>query len=100
MGYVVDLILILQAMFQVSLQDQYEGSVTVDHVDGILYVFHGSEKKRIIHHEIRTFVRHSFAKDDVAEKIQWLLEENQVREVHPRDHWLLTAVDDAERYST
>ncbi len=83
MGYVVDLTLILQAMFQVSLQDQYEGRVTVDHVDEILYEFHSSEKKRIIHHAIRTFAQHPRAKYDVVEKIQLLLKENQVREVHP-----------------
>ena len=83
MGYVVDLTLILQAMFQVSLHDQEAGSVTVDHVDEILYAFHSSEKKRIIHQEIRTFAQRSFAKDNVVEKIQSLLEGNQVREVHP-----------------
>ncbi|KAF8351828.1 kinase-like domain-containing protein [Amanita rubescens] len=78
MGYVVDLTLILQAMFQVSLQDQYEGTVTVDHVDEILYEFHSSEKKKNIHHAIRTFAQHSRAKDDVVEKIQLLLKENQM----------------------
>ncbi|KAF8335282.1 hypothetical protein F5887DRAFT_614491 [Amanita rubescens] len=78
MGYVVDLTLILQAMFQVSLQDQYEGTVTVDHVDEILYEFHSSEKKKIIHNAIRTFAQHSRAKDDVVEKIQLLLKENQM----------------------
>ena len=83
MGYVVDLTLILQAMFKVSLQDQYEGRVTVDHVDEILYEFHCSEKKRIIHQEIRAFAQGSFAKDKVVEKIQSLLEANQVREIHP-----------------
>ena len=92
MGYVVDLTLILQAMFQVSLQDQYEGRVTVDHVDKILYEFHSSEKKRNIHHAIRTFAQHSFAKDNVGEKIQLLLKENQVGEVHPGDDWLLTDI--------
>ncbi|KAF8326455.1 hypothetical protein F5887DRAFT_1014642 [Amanita rubescens] len=81
MGYVVDLTLILQAM-----------TVTVDHVDEILYEFHSSEKKKIIHNAIRTFAQHSRAKDDVVEKIQLLLKENQVREVHPGGNWLLTAV--------
>ena len=101
MGYVVDLTLILSAMFQVSLQDYYEGTVTVHHVDEILYEFHSSEKKKNIHHAIRTFAQHSRAKDDVVEKIQLLLEENKVREVHPGGKWLLTAVsysaaDDAD----
>ncbi|KAF8326439.1 hypothetical protein F5887DRAFT_225940 [Amanita rubescens] len=79
MGYVVDLTLILQAMFQVSLQDQYEGTVTVHHVDEILYEFHSSEKKKNIHHAIRTFAQHSRAEDDVVEKIQLLLKENHER---------------------
>ena len=92
MGYVVDLTLILQAMFQVSLQDQEAGTVTVDHVDEILYAFHSSEKKRIIHQEIRAFAQASYAKDKLVEKIQSLLKENQVGEVHPGGNWLLTAV--------
>ena len=82
MGYVVDLTLILQAMFQVSLQDTEAGSVMVDHIDEILYAFHSSEKKISIHQEIRMFTRRSFAKGIVVEKIQSLLEGNQVREVH------------------
>ena len=92
MGYVVDLTLILQVMFQLSLQDQYEGRVTVDHVDEILYEFHSSERKRVIHHAIRTFAWRPFAKDNVVEKIRSLLDENQVREVHPNGNWLLTAI--------
>ena len=101
MGYVVDLTLILQAMFQVSLQDQYEGRVTVDHVDEILYEFHCSEKKRIIHHAIRMVTQHSRPKDKVMEKIQLLLKEHEVREVHPSGNCLLTtishsAADDAD----
>ncbi len=79
MGYVVDLTLILQAMFQVSLQDQYEGIVTADHVDEIIYEFHCSERKKNIHDSIRAFAQHMVAEDDVVEKIQFLLNENQVR---------------------
>ena len=79
----MDLTLILQAMFQVSLQDQEAGTVTVDHVDEILYAFHSSKKKIIIHQEIRAFAQGSSAKDKVVEKIQSLLEANQVREIHP-----------------
>ena len=87
MGYVVDLTLLLQAMCQVSFQDQGAGSVTVDHVDEILYAFHASEKKRIIHQEIRAFAQESFAKDKAVEKIRSLLHGNQVREVHPCGNW-------------
>ena len=92
MGYVVDLTLILQAMFQVSLQGQYEGTVSVDDVNEILYEFRSSEKKRIIHHAIRSFVQHSFARDYVVEMIQLLLKEIQVRQVHPGGNWLLTVI--------
>ncbi len=98
MGYVVDLTLILQAILKVSLQDQYEGRVTLDHVDEILYEFHCSEKKKNIHHAIRTFTQHSFAKDSVVEKIQSLLKENQVREARSGSNWqLLTIVSHCRR---
>lgn len=81
MGYVVDLTLIIQAVFQVSLQDQVEGKVTQDRVNAIIYEFHCSEKKRRIHNAIWEFVgaKHPFAKDSVMEKIESLLQENEVR---------------------
>ena len=75
----MDLTLILQAMFQVSLQDQFEGKVTADHVDEIIYEFHCSERKKKIHDAIYVFAQHTVAKDNVVEKIQSLLNENQVR---------------------
>ena len=75
----VDLTLILQAMFQISLQDRFEGRVTADHVDEIIYEFHCSERKKKIHDAICAFAQHTVAKDNVVEKIQELLHENQVR---------------------
>ena len=43
MAYVVDLILILQAAFQISLQDWLEGKVAKENINEIVYVFHCSE---------------------------------------------------------
>ena len=80
MGYVVDLTLILQAIFQVSLQDRLEGKVSEDRVDEIIYEFHCSDKKKRIHDAIRTFVgnQHPFAKDSVVDKIESLIRDNEV----------------------
>ncbi len=81
MGYVVDLTLIVQAVFQVSLQDRLEGIVTEDQVNAVIYEFYCSEKKKRIHNAIWEFVgmRHPFAKDSIIEKIESLIEENEVR---------------------
>lgn len=80
MGYVVDLTLIIQAVFQVSLQDRREGKVTQDRVNAIIYEFHCSEKKIRIHDAIWEFVgtKHLFAKESVIEKIESLLQDNEV----------------------
>ena len=77
MGYVVDLTLVLQAVFQVSLQDRTEGKVTADSVNEIIYEFHFSEKKKRIHNAIRAF-QPSFTKGDVVEKIESLIKDNEV----------------------
>ena len=76
----MDLTLVLQAIYLVSLQNQSEGKVTADCVNEIVYEFHCSEKKKNIHNVIRTFVeaQYTFAKDDVVEKIQSLLNTNEV----------------------
>ena len=102
----MDLTLILQAMFQVSLQDRSEGKVTAARVDEIIYEFHCSEKKKNIHTAIRTFVEahHKFAKDNVVEKIQSLLKENEVWP-SPRQQLIvyrashMRGVDDTDRHS-
>ncbi|KAF8696555.1 hypothetical protein AX14_001521 [Amanita brunnescens Koide BX004] len=80
MGYVVDLTLIIQAVFQVSLQDRREGKVTQDQVNAIIYEFHCSEKKIRIHDAIWEFVgtKHLFAKESVIEKIESLLQDNEI----------------------
>ena len=101
MGYVVDLTLIIQAVFQVSLQDRVEGKVTQDRVNAVIYEFHCSEKKRRIHNAIWEFVgaKHPFAKDSVMEKIESLLQENEVQSSYHYEH--LTnhaAIDDHQRY--
>ena len=80
MGYVVDLTLILQAVFQVSLQDHIEGKVTMDSVDEIVYEFHCSEKKRNIHDAIRKCIgtQDFFARSNVVNVIASLIVENEV----------------------
>ena len=74
MGYVVDLTLILQAVF-VSLENGHE--ITSDRVNDIIYGFHSSEKKRRIHKDIWAFDR-SLLKDNVADKIESLIKDNEV----------------------
>lgn len=78
MGYVVDLTLILQAVFQVS---HIEGKVTRDNVDEIIYEFHCSEKKQNIHNAIQKYIetRYMFARSDMANEIASLIEKNEVR---------------------
>ena len=78
MGYVVDLTLILQAVFQVSLQDQTEEKVTQDRVTEIIYEFHLSERKKRIHDAI-IGAHYLFANDSVREQIKLLVNENEVR---------------------
>ena len=76
MGYVVDLTIILQAMFYVSLQNA-EGKVTQERVSEIIYEFYFSDKKKHIHNTIRSF-QPSFAKSEVVEKIESLIKNNEV----------------------
>ena len=77
MGYVVDLMLILQAVFLVSLEDHSQGKVSLDHVKEIIYEFYFSDKKKRIHNAIRNF-QPSFAKGEVVDKIESLLQGNEV----------------------
>ena len=107
MGYVVDLTLILQAIFQVSLQDPLEGKVAEDRIDEIIYEFHCSDKKKRIHDTIRSFVgiQHPFAKESVVEKIELLIKDNEVCSSNLHINLLLTvhlpysAADDEVWYS-
>lgn len=74
----MDLTLILQAVFQVSLQDRTEGKVTEDRVTEIIYEFHFSEKKKRIHDAIVS-AQHLVANDSVVEQIKSLVKANDVR---------------------
>ena len=76
MGYVVDLTLILQAVFLVSLQDDSEGNVSLDRANEVVYTFYFSEKKKRIHNAIRDF-QPSFTKGDVVDKIESLIKGNE-----------------------
>ena len=76
MGYVVDLTIILQAVFLVALQHA-EGRVTQERVNEIIYEFYFSEKKKRIHNTIRSF-QPSFTKSDVVDKIESLIKSNEV----------------------
>ena len=80
MGYVVNLTLILQAIFQVSLRDHIDGKVTMESVDEIIYEFHCSEKKKNIHNAIRKSIetRYIFARSNVVNEITSLIEKNEV----------------------
>lgn len=80
MGYVVDLTLILQAVFQASFQNQSKEKVTPDRLSEILYEFVCSGKKDAIHAAIVEFVgdQHSPASNDIAEKIELLIKQNAV----------------------
>ncbi|KAF8347159.1 kinase-like domain-containing protein [Amanita rubescens] len=77
MGYAVDLTLILQAVFQVSLHDRAEGKTTQDRVSEIIYEFHLSEKKKLIHDAI-VGAQHLVANDSVVEQIKSLIKENEM----------------------
>ena len=95
MGYVVDLTLILQAAFLVSLQDHSEGKVTVDRVNEIIYEFYFSEKKKRVHNAIWDF-QPSFSKGDVVDKIESLLKENEVCKLYFYLNPLWSAIIDDE----
>ena len=78
MAYVVDLTLIQQAVFQVSLQDRTEGKVTQERLIEIIYEFHLSEKKKRIHDAI-IGLQHVVAKDSMVEQIASLIKGNEVQ---------------------
>ena len=80
MGYVVDLTIILQAVFQVSFQNQSEMKVTPSRVSEIVYEFVCSKKKDV-HNAIATFVgdKHIPTSNDTVDKIESLIKENEVR---------------------
>lgn len=75
MGYVVDLTLILQCIFNVSLEDRLEGVVTKDSVIESIGEFN-SDKKRIVHDAIRHFVEalYPFTNGDLEKEIASLIQ--------------------------
>ena len=104
MGYAVDLTLILQAVFQVSLEDGHEKKVTRDRVNEIIYEFHSSEKKRCIHEAIWAFAGHRSLspKDNIADKIESLIDVNEVRNSNLGElavNGPCCSADDKERYT-
>ena len=80
MGNVVDLTIILQTLFQVSLRHS-EGKVTQKRVNEVFYEFYFSAKKDRIHNTIRSF-QPSFTKGDVVDKIESLIKNNEVQNLH------------------
>ena len=88
MGYVVDLTLILQAVFQVSFQNQLEKKAIPcpDRVSEIIYEFVCSKKKDAVHDAIATFVgdQHMPTCNDIVDKIESLIKENEVRLISRR----------------
>ena len=84
MGYIVDLTLILQAVFRLSHLLRNESERIPDCVHGIIHDFHSSQKKLRIHGAIWTFVgnQEGLAKDTVIDKITSLIKENEVGRFH------------------
>lgn len=97
MGYVVDLTLIMQAVFQASLEHQ-EGIVEQQRVEQIADRFNKSEKKNSIHMEIKSFASHQnpFAKDTAVLKIEALITQNRDFSLwYPHcglDVWMVTII--------
>ena len=81
MGYVVDLTLILQAVFQASFQNRLEMKVTPSRVSEIIYEFVCSKKKDVVHNAIATYIgdQHMPTSNDIVDKIESLIKENEVR---------------------
>ena len=79
MGYVVDLTLILGAVFRVSTEERLGKEALEERLDEIICEFHLSERKESIHTAIWEFVgpQRPFAKATV-DKIESLIRENEV----------------------
>ncbi|KAF8351810.1 kinase-like domain-containing protein [Amanita rubescens] len=80
MRYLVDLILILQAVFQIFLR--FKGKVTPDSVNEIVYEFVCSERMEMVHNTITAIVRDqpSPASNTMMSKVNALLKENEITE--------------------
>jgi hypothetical protein len=74
MGYVVDLTIIMQAVFRVSLKDK-EGNVEQERVNDIIDKFSESKTKKEIHDSIRAFVedRNLLGREGAVGKLEELI---------------------------
>ncbi|KAF8629773.1 hypothetical protein AX15_003278 [Amanita polypyramis BW_CC] len=80
MGYVVDLTLIMQVVFQASLEDQQlEGHVTKERIEEITNKFRRSAARKDIHNTIRTFVaaEYPFGRNTVADEMELLIRKHK-----------------------
>ena len=78
MAYVVDLIVIMRAVFQASCEDK-DGTIQRHRVEEIIDKYNESERKREIHDTIRGFVQHQFPckRSTVVGKIEALIKEDR-----------------------
>lgn len=78
MAYVVDLIIIMRAVFQASCEDE-DGIIQRRRVEEIVERYDGSATKREIHDTIRGFVQahFPFTRSTVVEKIEDLIKEDR-----------------------
>jgi hypothetical protein len=77
MGYIVDLTIIMQVVFRISLQNSH-GTVDVARVEQEMEIFMNSRTKETIHADIRTFVQgiNPFGRDSIVHKIELLIHFN------------------------
>ena len=77
MGYVVDLTLILQRIFHVSLRDQLEGMVRQDNIIDIIHEFNNFKKR--IHDAIRLFfkIQYPITMGDLEKEIASLVQKEK-----------------------
>ena len=74
MGYVVDLTIIMQAIFRISLADK-EGAVDQERVTEIVNKFDESDTKKEIHEAVRAFVedKNLLAREGAVGKLEELI---------------------------
>ena len=78
MAYVVDLIVIMRAVFQDSCENE-DGIIQSQRVEEIIDNYHKSATKKKIHDSIRGFVEHQFPcwRSTVVEKIESMIEQGR-----------------------
>lgn len=78
MGYIVDLTIILQRVFRISVEDE-NGIIDTQRIKDIVEVFDKSQAKKNIHADIRAFVhdlRNPLSKELVIQRIETLIYSN------------------------